>query len=610
MPGILGFISRSQTPQQPSVIEPMLKTMLHERTYTSGTLTIDQVGLSAGWVCHGGSYSDCMPIWNETRDICLLFAGENYFADGDVNLLRTRGHRFDPHKANSLVYLYEETGDDFFPRLNGVFSGVLVDLRRKEIVLFNDRYGLGRVYYHETQDGFYFASEAKALLRVIPQLRNVDLKSLAEYFACGSVLQDRTLFSGISLLPPGSAWMFKPAEPARKRPYFDRGTWETQTSLPREEYYLKLKETFARILPRYLGGEDRVAMSLTGGLDSRLIMAWINGYSSKLHCYSHRGMFNECIDARLGRKVAAECGRPHRLVRVGEEFFSQFQNLALSTVYRTDGVMEVIGSAGFYANRIAMEIAPVRMTGNYGGEILRALVMLSPAKLRNPYFAPDFKPLIADGVETLTQERRVPRTSFVAFKQVPWHHYSRFALENSLWTIRSPYLDNDLVSLAYQAPNDVRVNQGLAERLIADGNPALAAFPTDRGPLGRSGVFGRITELYQEFTFKADYAFDYGMPQWLANIDRVLRPLHFERWFLGRHKYVHFRYWYRHQLAPFVKDVLLDSRSLTRPYLDRNAVEKMVDAHVSGHGNYTLEITALLTTELMQRQLIENISPV
>jgi asparagine synthase (glutamine-hydrolysing) len=350
-----------------------------------------------------------------------------------------------------------------------------------------------------------------------------------------------------------------------------------------------------------------MAMSLTGGLDSRMIMAWAKTSSSKLICYSNRGMFNECEDVRIGRRVAATCGLPHHVIQVGKEFFAEFPVLAMRTTYLTDGLMDVSGSAGLYANRLARNLAAIRMTGNYGGEILRALVMLAPAKLRNRYFVPDFTAAIDLSVKTLAEESRVHRASFIAFKQVPWHHYSRFALESSQWTVRSPYLDNELVALAYQAPNDVRANQYMAERLITDGNPALVAFPTDRGPLGRQGVLGRLGERYQEFTFKADYAYDYGMPQWLTNIDRLLSPLQLERLFLGRHKYNHFRIWYRNQLAPFVKSVLLDSRSLTRPYVDRHRVESMVSAHVTGRGNYTLEITSLLTAELMQRQLIESI---
>jgi asparagine synthase (glutamine-hydrolysing) len=114
-----------------------------------------------------------------------------------------------------------------------------------------------------------------------------------------------------------------------------------------------------------------------------------------------------------------------------------------------------------------------------------------------------------------------------------------------------------------------------------------------------------MDEKLQEFTFKADYAYDYGMPHWLVNVDRQLQPLHLERLFLGRHKYVHYRTWYRNQLAPFVKEVLLDSRSLSRPYLDKVSVRRMVEDHTSGRGNYTSEIHSLLTAEFVHSELLE-----
>ena len=69
-------------------------------------------------------------------------------------------------------------GIGFIERLNGWFSGVLVDLRKQIVVVFNDRYGVNRVYYHETPDGFYFSSEAKSLLKVLPGLRQSGFQRL------------------------------------------------------------------------------------------------------------------------------------------------------------------------------------------------------------------------------------------------------------------------------------------------------------------------------------------------------------------------------------------------------------------------------------------------
>src|SRR5207247_119949 len=96
--------------------------------------------------------------------------------------------------------------DRTFPAgLNGRFHGVLIDRGRGMTMLFNDRYGMHRVYVHEGSEAFYFAAEAKAILAVRPELRRVDARGLGEFVACGCVLENRTLFDRIHLLPPAAA---------------------------------------------------------------------------------------------------------------------------------------------------------------------------------------------------------------------------------------------------------------------------------------------------------------------------------------------------------------------------------------------------------------------
>ena len=112
-------------------------------------------------------------------------------------------------------------------------------------------------------------------------------------------------------------------------------------------------------------------------------------------------------------------------------------------------------------------------------------------------------------------------------------------------------------------------------------------------------------QRYQGFTFKAEYAYDHGMPQSVAKIDHALSPLHLERLFLGRHKYYHFRVWYRDQLSNYVQEMLLDSRSLSRPYLNRRTVEAMVHGHIHQGRNYTNEIHGLLSLELLHRLFVD-----
>jgi len=605
MPGIAGIISRNGHPADAVSLATMVRCMAHEPFHSTGTYSCARLGIEIGWSSLEGSYSDCQPVWNETRDICLIFSGEHFGDRSETDLLKSEGHQFNESNASMLVHLYEKHGSAFVERLNGWFCGLLIDLRTSRALLFNDRFGMNRIYFHEDSSNFYFASEAKCLLKLLPFLRQLSPESMGEFISCGCVLQNRTLFREIQLLPGGTRWIFKPGQPVEKEYYFDKKSWESSPVLPAEEYYQKFKETWLRILPCYFKTSERVALSLTGGVDSRLILACAPPSPAGLTCYSFDGMYRSCADVTLSRTVASLCNQPHQTVLLGRPFLTEFPELAPKTAYLSDGTMDPTGTADLFVNRLARNIAPIRITGLNGGEILRRLVAFKPKSLPSGLLDPDFYQYGNRAVATYRSELEGNLLSFVAFKQSPWHLYPRLAIERSQLSIRSPYFDNEIVALAYQAPAEC-VGPGPALRMIAESAPALKKVGTDRAlRLNPLPVVDWAHNHFQNFTFKAEYAYDYGMPQWLARLDGAVRFLHCERLFLGRHKFYHFRLWYRNEFSKFIKEVLLDPRSLSRPYLNGTSLEKLVSKHTEGRGNFTNELHSLLTLELMQRQLLE-----
>jgi asparagine synthase (glutamine-hydrolysing) len=606
MPGIFGIIGEGQPEERSTRLNLILATMKHEVRSVSSFFACENPGLRAAWTAHENSFSACMPAWNETRDVCLIFSGEDFSDLAEIELLRTKGHDCKPGDARWLVHLYEEKGLRFIEQLNGWFAGLLVDFRKRRIILFNDRYGLGRIYYHHNNEGFYFSSEAKWLLAVLPHLRQLDYACLAQTFSCGCVLGNRTLFPGINLLPPGSRWVFDPLGGLQKQSYFAASEWENQELLGDEPYYTAFRDTFSRILPRYLGGERPVAMSLTGGLDGRMIMSRARTPSVKLPCYTFAGPLRDCTDVKIARRVARVCGQSHETISVGPSFFAQFPELAQKSVFISDGTMDVTGAVELYVNNLAARLAPVRLTGNYGSEIVRRNVAFKPGSACEAMLDPEFAKLVGKASLTYEEERRGHDLTFIAFKQTPWHHYGRLSVEQSCLTMRSPFLDNELVALVYRAPSRLVDSAELSLRLIAEGSARLGKIPTDRGLCySPQPLVSDLLHCYREFTYKAEYAYDYGMPQWLAKIDHLLSSLHLERLFLGRQKFYHFRLWYRNELSSYVREVLLDPGSLGRSYLNGRGIRKIVTEHIKGVANYTSEIHQLLTSELIHRYLLE-----
>jgi asparagine synthase (glutamine-hydrolysing) len=199
---------------------------------------------------------------------------------------------------------------------------------------------------------------------------------------------------------------------------------------------------------------------------------------------------------------------------------------------------------------------------------------------------------------------RVHPLSFVAFKQIPWYSFNRLQAEQSVLTMRSPFMDNVFLETAYRAPETCTQSRDVSLRLISDGNRMLGEIMTDRGvtyPRKPSWVWLRP---YYEFIFKMEYYASHGMPRFMASVDKRLGPLGLERNFLGRNKYYHLHRWFRDELSPYVRDILLAERTLSREYLERKAVTRSVNAHIAGIENNTYVIDALLTMELTNRLLL------
>jgi asparagine synthase (glutamine-hydrolysing) len=611
MPGIVGLITKMPREWAQPQLERMVKPLCHEADYTVGTWVDEVQGIYVGWTVRKNSFADGMPLHNEKGDVCLIFSGEEFSDPGTALRLRERGHSLEVDGPSYLLHLYEESPEAFLSRLNGKFHGLLIDRTQGTTTIFNDRYGMHRLYYHDSKEAFYFSAEAKAILAVRPELRTIDPRGLGEFISCGCVLENRSLFNNIYVLPPSSAWDFREGSLARKDLYFDPKEWEEQDPLEPESYYQELRKVFSQILPRYLTGTQRIGVSLTGGLDSRIIMAWWKAQPGSVPCYTFRGMYHACQDLLISQQVAKVCEQPHQEILVGQEFLSHFPEFAERSIYLTDACVDVSRSPVLYVNERVAKIAPVRMTGNYGSEILRRMIAFKPSEPSTGLFNEGLLPHIRRARETYRGFLPGHPVSFIAFRQVPWHHWGLLALEQSQLSPRSPYLDNDLVRTAFRVPNPsfakgtILVDNDDCLRLIGDGNAALRGLPTDRGLGEPPGVRGALTRAFLEVTFKAEYEYDYGMPQWLAQIDRVLSSLHLERLFLGRHKYYHFRVWYRDALSKYVKEMLLDPRTLSRPFIERRSLEAIVHDHVKGNRNYTTEIHKVLTLELLYRLFID-----
>jgi asparagine synthase (glutamine-hydrolysing) len=591
MPGIAGIItSRPNRYEVEPELSTMLSSMLRESFYTHGTHVSAEDGWYFGWVNHRASFSDCNPIVSKRGDRILLFTGEHFSGIGPA-----------PHGACSLLDLFAAHGDDFVRDLNGWFAGLLIDLTNRRVVLFNDRFGMHRIYYAQTKDSFIFASEAKSILSVTPDARRLDERGLGEFLAVGCVLENRTLFSNVRSLPGGSAWSFSQGMEPVRRSYFHVEEWERQPALSEASFYAALRDNMRQVAPAYFRTPGPVGLSLTGGLDTRIITATPRPAGQLATCYTYRGAYRDCFDIEVARQVAAACKEPYQVLHLDDDFFDDFARCAEDTVWCTDGTLDITGAHEIYFSRKARELSMVRLTGNYGSEILRSVSTFKYTPPEASLFTPEIKRYVDEAASTFTAVKSCHDVSFAAFKEVPWNLHGRLFAAQSQLIVRSPYMDNRIVSLMYQAPPGARTSNRVSLRLIGDLNPALLQIPTDMGYGGNThGLGGGLSRLMRYLLFKAEWYYNAGMPDWIVRFDKpVLAQL--EPVFLGRHKIEHYRVWYRDRLFDYVQSILSDPASAARPYLNRGGFNRVLNGHCLGTGNYMNAITKLITLELIQR---------
>src|SRR5436190_21276014 len=533
MPGIVGIISRGNPEECMSKVRSMVESMKHERSYVTQTCFVPELGIYAGWLAHPGSFATRHCGRDERTQTELVFSGECF---GDQSAIDST--------AGWIGSRYEKQGQHCIENLNGLFSGLLIDHRSRRAFLFNDRYGVERIYVHETDDATYFASEAKALLQVLSSLRAFDEAGVAQFLAFGCTMEGKTLFRGVSLLPGGSLWSFEPGKSPRRERYFVPDAWETQTSLTGEEFENEVSETFQRILPRYLASEEGLGISLTGGLDTRMIMACLRTNAAKAICYTFSGQAGDTLDARLAARIAAIRSLKHQVLRIGQDFLKGFATHVDRTVLVTDGCGDALRAHEMYFNAQGRQLAPIRLTGNFGSEVLRSMSTFKPLALAPGLLQPKWETGVATAAEC-TPSTAVHPVTFSAFREIPWNLFGTLAAGRSQLTFRTPYLDNELVALAYRAPMGMRTSPLPALKLIHKSDPVMGNIPTDRGEVYKSrGLVRGFRRLYAEVTFKLDYLHKEGLPGWLAPLDPMLNSLSGSG-LLGLHKFLPYRRWFQ-----------------------------------------------------------------
>ena len=264
------------------------------------------------------------PIWNETKDVAVVFNGELYGYRDLRERLILCGHRFATQSDTEiLVHAWEEWGEDALNELRGMFAFALLDLRERYatapiLFLARDPLGIKPLYYTQTPQGFAFASEVRALLVAGAVPKSLSRDALTSYLLFGSVSEPVTLVEGVFSLPPGHRMLLH--VPERRRVPRARQWWDPALSpaardmrKPRDlaSAAKKLRPRLEDAVKTHLIADVPVGLFLSSGLDSGAIAALAAKAQAGIQSFTLTFPGTAFDEASAARVLAQHCRTKH-----------------------------------------------------------------------------------------------------------------------------------------------------------------------------------------------------------------------------------------------------------------------------------------------------------
>jgi len=264
------------------------------------------------------------PVWNESRDVAVVFNGELYNYRELRERLALCGHHFVTQSDTEiLVHAWEEWGEESLTELRGMFAFALLDLRERYatapiLFLARDPLGIKPLYYTQTPEGFAFASEVRALLASGAAPKHLSQDALTAYLLFGSVSEPVTLVEGVFSLPPGHRMLLY--LPDRRRTPRARPWWDAtqapaarDTQKPRDfsSAARRLRPVLEDAVRAHLIADVPVGLFLSSGLDSGAIAVLAARAKAGIQSFTLTFPGTTFDEAELARVVANRCKTQH-----------------------------------------------------------------------------------------------------------------------------------------------------------------------------------------------------------------------------------------------------------------------------------------------------------
>ena len=626
MCGIVGiWDSRGKRPIHARVLERMNESQHHRGPDETGTHFAPGIALGHKRLSIIDLKTGQQPLFNEDRSVVIVYNGEIYNYQALIPELTALGHVFHTRSDTEVVvHAWEQWGEACVDRLRGMFAFALWDERRQTLFLARDRLGVKPLFYAELPDGMWlFGSELKSLLAHGGLGRDIDPRSVEDYFALGYVPEPRTIFTSALKLAPAHTLCLRRGEAAPPpRRYWDvRFTAANRISA--QDAQAELLERLKESVRLRMIAEVPLGAFLSGGVDSSAVVALMAGQSA--------GPVNTCSiafddptydESVFAQQVADRYRTRHFVERVETDDFDLIDTLA--ALY-DEPYADSSAIPTYRVCQLARRHVTVALSGDGGDESFggyrRYRLHLGEERMRSALPLSVRQPLFGLLGRVYPKADRAPR--FLRAKST-FQALARDSVEayfHSMSIFRA-----DMRSQLFSPEFERRLGGYRAVEVFHE--HARRADTDD--PLSMIQYLDLQTYLVGDINTKVDRAsmahalevreplMDHPLVEWMAGLAPDLKVRGGEgKWLLKKTLEPHLSQdvlyrpkmgfavplarWFRGPLRDRVRSALLEGELGRTGFFNRSYLEHLVEAHVAGRRDYSWSLWTLLMFEAFLR---------
>lgn len=573
------------------------------------------------------------PLSNGDGSCWVAYNGEIYNFLPLRDDLLARGHRFRTRcDTEVLVHAYEEYGLDFVERLEGMFAFALWDKRARRLVLARDRIGIKPLYYTRVNETLVFGSEIKVILEYPGIERQVDLHALDNILTFEYNPSPRTIFAGIEKLPAGHLLVVDDNGSFHQRRYWDLVARAPRArSLP--EAVDAVRSELQRAVRSHLMSDVPLGVFLSGGMDSSTLVALMcSAQTGPVKTFSigfkDGGDYDELTFARI---VAEHFHTDHHELVMEPKALDILPDLVW---HLEEPIADEAALPLYFLSSMAKEHVKVVLVGDGGDELFAGYnryflyqrvgqYSQVPKSLRRAFVEPLIRTLRqpAGNGPAATVVRRAKKLLDVADQPEAmrfsiWNRilaeeeklgiYSRDFLAAAAAASPFEYHRHHFLSTEFTDPISrsqyVDLKTYLVDCLLLKSDKVTSAFSLEcRVPL----LDSRLVELVA--SLPAEYKYRHGRTKYILReaMRGVLPRSIVDR---GKQGFVlPLGRWFNTDLLGFAREVLLDSRTLQRGYLEGPGLRRFLNGMTPIDDRYARRLYALLMFEIWNRVFVDHV---